>query len=247
MLFTVKNNPTTTLHSVVRQFLVRMNDTYTISSKSLIESLALSITQNSGDVFPHLGLNLATYPFRLYVMVLVTTITILFYRYIVFPIYFSPLARIPCVHPLAAVTPLWMDWKRYTNEDVETICAGFKKYGPFIRLGPSEIAVNTASDIATVYGFGLENFDKASWYDFFTNHGYARVLVAEKTWSLMEAENEIRSLRLGRTTRRGVKESAPYMQNRTCSALAMCKQFSQNCCVDAFCQCYGMHLSVAAP
>jgi hypothetical protein len=101
---------------------------------------------------------------------LVSTSLIL-YRLILYPLLVSPLARIPRIHPLAALTPLWMDWKRLNGKEVDNIWSAFKKHGDYIRIGPSELAVNSTSGIAAVHGHGPRNLDKTTWYDFFVNHG----------------------------------------------------------------------------
>ena len=104
--------------------------------------------------------------------VAVTTILVLLYRYICYPVLISPLSSIPCAHPLAAITPLWMDWKRLTGREVTTTFEAFKNHGPYVRLGPSEIAVNTITGgITNAHGHGPQNFNKTSWYDFFINYG----------------------------------------------------------------------------
>lgn len=94
------------------------------------------------------------------------------YKLLIHPIYFSPLAKIPAAHPLAAVTQLWMNWRRYTGREVKTFYDAFKMYGPVVRVGPNELAVNTIDrGVKTVHGHGFENFDKSQWYDFFMNYG----------------------------------------------------------------------------
>lgn len=99
-------------------------------------------------------------------------VLILLYRFIVYPIFYSSLACIPCAHPLAAFTSLWMDWRRFTGREVETAYEAFRKYGPYVKLGPNEVAVNTIpAGITTAHGHGFENFDKTDWYDFFINYG----------------------------------------------------------------------------
>ncbi|KAF2790985.1 cytochrome P450 [Melanomma pulvis-pyrius CBS 109.77] len=123
--------------------------------------------------YSNVVLNINPALFTLYTPLLaaVTAIALL-YRFVVHPLFFSPLVRIPCAHPLAAVTSLWMDWRRFTGREVETTWEAFKKHGPYVRLGPNEIAVNTIlGGVTTAHGHGFENLDKTSWYDFFINHG----------------------------------------------------------------------------
>lgn len=94
------------------------------------------------------------------------------YRTVIYPIYLSPLAKIPNAHPLAPITQLWMDWRRYSGREVQTTYQAFQEKGPVVRLGPNEVAVNMIDGgVRTAHGHGSENFDKSSWYDFFMNHG----------------------------------------------------------------------------
>lgn len=112
-------------------------------------------------------------------------IAILTYKFLIYPIYLSPLSRIPSAHPLAAITPLWMDYRRLTGQEVSTTYAAFQKYGPFVRLGPNEVAVNTITGgVTAAHGHGFQNLDKTSWYNFFINFRFVslpsdRLIVAQ--------------------------------------------------------------------
>lgn len=49
---------------------------------------------------------------------------------------------------------------------------GFRQKGPYIRLGPNEVAVDRMEGgVRNIFGVGSDNFDKAPWYNFFQNHG----------------------------------------------------------------------------
>jgi hypothetical protein len=92
------------------------------------------------------------------------------YKFLIHPLFISPLSRIPSAHPLAALTPLWMLWIRYTGYEIRTIHKAHQKLGPIIRIGPNEISVNCVKGgIQTVYSGG---FEKGFWYDLFVNYGY---------------------------------------------------------------------------
>lgn len=92
-----------------------------------------------------------------------------FYKFVVYPLFVSPLSRIPSAHPLAGITSLWISLIRYRNLEIRTIHAAHQRLGPVIRLGPEEISVNCVKGgIQTVYAGG---FEKGEWYDIFANCG----------------------------------------------------------------------------
>lgn len=70
---------------------------------------------------------------------IIALLTLIVYKFLIYPIYLSPLSVIPSAHPLAAITSLWMDYRRLTGKEVSTTYAAFQKYGPFVRLGPNEV------------------------------------------------------------------------------------------------------------
>lgn len=100
---------------------------------------------------------------------------LLIYKFLIHPLFISPLSRIPSAHPLAAITPLWILYRRYTGHELRTIHSAHQRLGPIVKLGPNEISVNCVKGgIQTVYSGG---FEKGFWYDFFVNYGYVRVFL----------------------------------------------------------------------
>ena len=94
---------------------------------------------------------------------------LLLYRYVLFPIFFSPLSKIPNAHFSAPILPLWIQSKRKTGAAVHTLLALHEKHGPVVRLAPNEISVNSADALRTVY---IGGFEKQRWYlDAFVNYG----------------------------------------------------------------------------
>lgn len=79
------------------------------------------------------------------------------YKWLIYPAFFSPLSKIPNIHPVAAITSLWMLWIRFRNVENDTVFQAHKKHGPVVRLGPHEVSVNCVDDgIKTIYGKGLK-------------------------------------------------------------------------------------------
>ncbi|KAF1984187.1 cytochrome P450 monooxygenase [Aulographum hederae CBS 113979] len=96
------------------------------------------------------------------------------YKFLIYPLFLSPLSKIPAAHPLAAVSSLWIVYKRYSFCELATIHDAHQRLGEVVRLGPGEVSVNCVrGGIQTVYGGGFEKHD---WYpNMFTNYGHTNM------------------------------------------------------------------------
>jgi hypothetical protein len=92
------------------------------------------------------------------------------YQYIIHPVFLSPLSKIPNAHFTAPVSPLWILWKRKKAIENRTLLEAHEKYGPVLRVGPSDISINCVDGgLRTVYAGGFEKHD---WYPrIFQNYG----------------------------------------------------------------------------
>src|ERR1700748_3259075 len=91
--------------------------------------------------------------FIIYGTTCIILLVLFVYRYLLYPAYISPLAKIPNAHPLAPYTNLWMLWIRYKERVNKTVYAAHVKNGPLVRLGPFELSVNSIDDgVKTIYG-----------------------------------------------------------------------------------------------
>ncbi|KAI1965948.1 hypothetical protein LOZ58_000849 [Ophidiomyces ophidiicola] len=134
-------------------------------------------------------------------------IAIALYQWVLYPLYLSPLAKIPSAHPLAAVTSLWIQWKRLTNKEFDAVVCGFRQKGPYIRLGPSEVAVNTMEGgVKNIYGIGSDNFDKSPWYNFFQNHGF------RNTFCALGVEHAVHRRRISGVYSKSFLQSSPHIR-----------------------------------
>lgn len=99
----------------------------------------------------------------------VLVVSFALYKYIVYPAFLTPLARIPNAHPLAPTSSLWILWIRHQFKENATLFAAHKKHGPVVRLGPNEVSVNCVDGgIKTIYA---GNFDKHQFYpNLFSNY-----------------------------------------------------------------------------
>ncbi|RYP34094.1 hypothetical protein DL767_004429 [Monosporascus sp. MG133] len=144
---------------------------------------------------PH-AFSLATLPFLCYILyaILVETIsialpsdsefyvplgvllaTVLLYRYVLHPALLSPLSRIPKAHWSCSISPVWILCARYNGRENRTLHRAHQEHGPVVRVGPSELSVNSLDGVKTIYQGG---FDKHEWYSVFENYGVPNVFSA---------------------------------------------------------------------
>jgi hypothetical protein len=102
------------------------------------------------------------------VLVAVTLIPLVLYKYIIYPAFISPLAKTPSAQWSAPFSPLWILWTRYRRRENRKVHEAHLRLGPVIRLGPNEISINDLAGLRTVYGGG---FEKGQWYSIFDNYG----------------------------------------------------------------------------
>ncbi|KAH0364489.1 cytochrome P450, partial [Aureobasidium melanogenum] len=87
---------------------------------------------------------------------------VVLYRFIIAPVFISPLSKIPAAHPTSSLSPAWILWTRWRGRENATVLAAHERLGPLVRLGPNEISVNCVNGgIRTVYTGG---FEKGGWY-----------------------------------------------------------------------------------
>lgn len=95
---------------------------------------------------------------------------VLFYTFILYPLYITPLSKFPSAHWLAPVTPLWIFWTRWKGCEISSIIFSHQRLGSVVRLGPNELSVNHVdAALLTVHHKG---FEKPPWYSFFSNYGF---------------------------------------------------------------------------
>ncbi|MCJ1251409.1 hypothetical protein MMC30_008642 [Trapelia coarctata] len=93
----------------------------------------------------------------------------LVFQYFIFPVFLSPLSKIPNAHFTSSFSPAWILWKRKAHHENRAILAAHERCGPVVRLGPNEISINCIEGgLRTVYG----NFERHIWYtNAFQNYG----------------------------------------------------------------------------
>lgn len=92
----------------------------------------------------------------------------LIYTYIIFPLYVSPLSKVPTAHWSCSISPLWMLWRRVSARQNRTVYEAHQRHGDVVRLGPNELSVNCLEDgVHTIYGPGFEKNEYYSYFDSF--------------------------------------------------------------------------------
>ena len=92
------------------------------------------------------------------------------YKYVIYPTFLSPLAKVPNAHWSAPFSRAWILFHRSQNKETLIVHAAHVKLGPIIRLAPNELSVNSVDGgIRTIYSGGWE---KGDWYlNTFNNYG----------------------------------------------------------------------------
>lgn len=94
---------------------------------------------------------------------------IAFVQFIFYPLFLSPVASVPAVHPLAKLSSLYMLWVRFWDNENAIVFAAHQEHGRVIRLGPHELSVNCVDDgLKTIYG---KNFDRHFFYRVYEDCG----------------------------------------------------------------------------
>lgn len=92
----------------------------------------------------------------------VAVIITAFYKFIIHPVFLSPLSKIPAAHPTSHISPLWIYYIRWANIENRTLYELHKKKGPILRLAPNELSVNCyEGGLKTIYTGG---FEKTAFY-----------------------------------------------------------------------------------
>ncbi|KAI0427932.1 cytochrome P450 3A12 [Xylaria sp. FL1042] len=102
-----------------------------------------------------------------YLAIILVALSSLYY-YVLYPVFFSPLASIPTPHWSCSISDAWILIARYRSKENQTLHDAHIRCGQVVRIGPCELSVNTIEAVKTIYQGG---FDKHSWYSVFDNFG----------------------------------------------------------------------------
>ncbi|KAB8278900.1 cytochrome P450 [Aspergillus minisclerotigenes] len=96
-----------------------------------------------------------------YAIALIGTISLIF-KFLLYPAFFSPLAKVPNAHWSCSFSPIWIFWMRWTKQENRRIYELHLAKGPAIRLAPSLVSVNSYEDgLKKIYHGG---FPKPDFY-----------------------------------------------------------------------------------
>ncbi|KAL3417488.1 cytochrome P450 [Phlyctema vagabunda] len=91
------------------------------------------------------------------------------YKFIIHPLFLSPLSKIPAPHWSCHVSSLWNLWLVFRGPENKTIYRAHKSKGPILRIAPEVLSVNNHEGLKTIYGGG---FEKPGFYaGRFSNYG----------------------------------------------------------------------------
>jgi hypothetical protein len=105
----------------------------------------------------------------IYLVILVSILGFL-YRVVVYPLFISPLRHIPGPK-LAAITKLYLNYHYYRETGVPLVKQLHSRYGPIVRVGPTEIVVDDPEHIPAIYGV-RSKFSKPATAALFENYGF---------------------------------------------------------------------------
>jgi hypothetical protein len=104
---------------------------------------------------------------QLYYLIGISAVLFTLYKYIIYPAFFSPLAKIPNAHWSCSFSNLWILWVRWHQRENLEVYKSHMQKGKAIRLGPDLVSVNSFDDgLKTIYQGA---FPKPDWY----YHGFA--------------------------------------------------------------------------
>ena len=74
------------------------------------------------------------------------------YKFLLYPTFFSPLAKVPSAHWSCNFSPAWLLWMKWSKQENREIYKAHIDKGAAVRLGPNLISVNCFEDgLKTIY------------------------------------------------------------------------------------------------
>ncbi|KAL4934692.1 cytochrome P450 [Aspergillus undulatus] len=90
------------------------------------------------------------------------------YRYILAPLFLTPLSKIPNAHFTSPLSRRWIQGIRDSGNEIVTIHALHRRHGPVVRLAPDELSVNSLHGLRVIYTGAFEKHP--SYRDLFLNY-----------------------------------------------------------------------------
>lgn len=92
----------------------------------------------------------------------------LLYQYALYPVFVSPLRKLPAAHWTCHFCSLWILLARKNKRENNTLFKAHLEYGTVVRIGPNEVSADGVEAIRAIYQGG---FEKGFWYTIFDNYG----------------------------------------------------------------------------
>ncbi|KAH7007696.1 cytochrome P450 [Ilyonectria destructans] len=91
----------------------------------------------------------------------------LLYQYAFYPVFVSPLRKLPVAHWTCHFCSLWILLARKNKQENNSLFKAHLEYGPVVRIGPNEVSADGVEAIRAIYQGG---FEKGLWYTIFDNY-----------------------------------------------------------------------------
>ena len=89
-------------------------------------------------------------------------VAVVLYRFVIYPAFLSPLAKIPAAHPTASVSSFWFWWAERTNRQAGSLVDAHRRKGPVVRVEPNHVHFASQDALRVVYHVG--RFDRDEWW-----------------------------------------------------------------------------------
>ena len=90
--------------------------------------------------------------------------------FVVYRLFFSPLSRIPGPWH-TAVTALWLMYHEFKGDRTVSLDGLHRKYGPIVRISPTEVSFNSRKALKEIYGVG-SSYYKSPFYDMYIYYNH---------------------------------------------------------------------------
>jgi cytochrome P450 len=77
------------------------------------------------------------------------------YKFIIYPLLLSPLAKIPKAHYTSPFTSTWINQKRQSGREISSIFEAHEKCGPVVQLCPNEVSFASMDGLRQIYTAGF--------------------------------------------------------------------------------------------
>ncbi|KAK4495075.1 hypothetical protein PRZ48_013402 [Zasmidium cellare] len=104
--------------------------------------------------------------FLLSLFVLAVLASFFTYRLIIYPIFFSPLSKIPTPNFLCSITEYFSHYLSWREQEFDWLLKHHRQHGPLVRTGPTSVSINSVEGLRQVY----MSLEKHPFYAQFHNY-----------------------------------------------------------------------------